>query len=70
MNALKCDRCGGYFDTRGDCDMLVGKKVRNGRNFIFADLCSDCQGDLEAFMNGAVVGTNVRVEDGCKIGFV
>lgn len=69
MNALKCDRCGGYFDERVDFNMFVGKKIRDNNRFVAADLCPDCQSDLEAFMAGAEVCANVKVGEESKIGF-
>ncbi len=70
--ALKCDRCGAYFDeyaiTEDTSVILAGKKALNGRvrdlsywgEDIF-HLCDDCQKKLELFLSGTgdviVIGT-------------
>ena len=67
MDAFKCDRCGGYYDERGEYELVVGK--RSSRGLAISDLCPDCQSDLMDFMNGAITCASVKVNENSKIGF-
>jgi hypothetical protein len=59
-NAVKCDRCGEYYESRLDCEIFINRKLANN-TLIAADLCSNCQRDLEDFMAGSTVCTNIKI---------
>lgn len=49
-NALKCDRCGSYFDYIPDANNFIAfghKDIVIGRNFPVKDICPNC---MELFM--------------------
>ena len=56
-SAIKCDRCGKYFDTHTSKRYIGGLCVRGIRMFTVDgncntyDLCENCVEDLYAFMN-------------------
>ena len=44
-NALKCDRCGSYFDYNPNAKNFIGfghKDIVVGRNFPIKDICPNC----------------------------
>lgn len=50
-NALKCDRCGSYFDYNPALKNFIAfghKDIVIGKNFPVKDICPDC---IESFMN-------------------
>ena len=50
-NALKCDRCGSYFDYNPALKNFIAfghKDIIIGKNFPVKDICPDC---IESFMN-------------------
>ena len=54
--AIKCDRCGKYFDKYAPKRSIDGKFVRGIKIFTSGsyrecDLCEDCVEDLYKFMN-------------------
>ena len=63
-NALKCDRCNGYFDYSPDAKNFIAfghKDIVVGRNFPVKDICPTC---MEAFMDWFENPDNRKPEDG------
>ena len=71
--AIKCDRCGKYYDEnvkhtvkrQGDT-VLSGMSTftRNGFDYKSYDLCDECIDDLGDFLTGVQLVTKVTVKEG------